>query len=155
MVTPMTSYSPEQCDEIMRRAREALEAAEVSLAAPRPEIEPPAETRSQRWQREANERERTFARERRARTLTETEAARLEARLVAQIGSQLGEQKGLVLQIVAGVVAELQAEFAERLEKLAEELGQVRAELTINKALNNKSGGEIVDLPTLPLRKRA
>jgi hypothetical protein len=42
---------------------------------------------------------------------------------------------------------------------LADELGQVRAGLTIAKAFNNNKseprGGDVVDLPALPLRKRA
>jgi hypothetical protein len=59
-----------------------------------------------------------------------------------------------VLDVVAGVVAELRTEFVEQFDKLAEELGQLRADLTIAKAFNNKSG-DVLDLPALPLRKRA
>ena len=84
--------------------------------------------------------------------MTETEAARLEHRLVAQIGAGLDQQKELILQVVAGVVAEERAAFDQKIAELSAEIGQLRADLTIAKAFNNKSG-EVLDLPALPLRR--
>ena len=151
-MTAMTAYSNEQRLEIMARAREAIESAEATLNAPRPEIEPPVETRAQKWKREADEQAARFAAERaKSDPLTEWEAAQLEHRLAGLVG----EQKELVLQIVAGCIAELRHEFAERIERLTAELEQVRADLTIAKFNNSNNSGDVVELPTLPLRRRA
>jgi hypothetical protein len=67
--------------------------------------------------------------------------------------TQLGEQKDVLLQILAHSLARIRDEVIEHLEaKIAElsaEVGLLRAEANIDKA------HKVVDLPALPLRKRA
>jgi hypothetical protein len=146
------TYSNEDRARILEAARVALEAAQASLDEPRPQIEPPCETRSQRWERETREREQKFAQERREETLTEWEAQRLEHRLAGLVG----EQKEFFLQLLAELTAELRHEFEQKVGELSAEIGQLRAEATIAKAYsNNNKSGDVVDLPTLPLRRRA
>jgi hypothetical protein len=147
MVIAMSSYSPEEQRRILEAARIALEAAEQSLAAPRAEIEPHVESRSERWRREADEQAARFAAERRAsEPLTDYQAANLEHRLAGLVE----QEKRFVLDVVGEALgemrAELCAEFAERLEKLESAIDQVKAEQT-------KSGGEVI--PAWPGRKTA
>ena len=148
-------YSEEQKAAI----RAALEAAERTLAEPGPEAAdwPPCETRSQKWRREADEQAARFAAERAAaQPLSDYEAARLEARLAAQIGAELGEHRGLLADSLAAVREVIEAfeqkvaALEQKVSELTAELGSMRADATIEKAHN-----KVLDLPALPLRKRA
>jgi hypothetical protein len=158
----VTRYSDAEREQIYAAAREAIEAADRTLAEPRPELPswPPCETRSQKWERETREREQQFAAERREQTLTETEAARLEHRLAAQIGTGLGEQKELLLAVLAHSLAGMRDEVIEHLEAkiaaLGDELGALRADRTLDRALakGEPGGGEIIDLPQIPLKRK-
>jgi hypothetical protein len=143
----VTRYTDEDRARIFEAAREALEAAEATLAAPRPEIEPPCETRAQKWKREADEQAARFAAERRqSDPLTEFEASQLEHRLAGLVE----HEKRLVLDVMAHSLAAVRDEVIEhleaRIEKLTAELEQVRTDLTVAK-FNNNNSGEIVDLP--------
>jgi hypothetical protein len=147
-------YSDEDRARIFEAAREALEAAEVALSAPRPEVAwpPPSEDRVQRAARLAGERAAAQLAERREWSLTESEAQNLEHRLAGLVG----EQKDFFMQLLAELVAEVRAEFEQKVGELSAEIGQLRAEQTIAKAYsNNNKSGDVVDLPTLPLRRRA
>ena len=123
------------------------EAAERTLAKPRPQIEPPVEDKLAKWKREANEQAARIAAARAAeQPLTEYEAQKLEHRLAGLVG----EQKELLLGVLAHALAGMRDELIEYLEaKLAAQLDQVRAE----NAINNKSG-DIIELPTLPLKRK-
>jgi hypothetical protein len=151
MVIAMSSYSPEEQRRILEAARLALEAAEQSLAEPRPEIEPPpVEDKLAKWKREANEQAERFARERAAGwPLTDYERAEFER---DKLSGMVEEQKEFFLRLLAEVVAEVRGEFDQKLAALEVELGQVRAELTIAKAYSNNNNkksepsGEVVDL---------
>jgi hypothetical protein len=153
----MSKYSPEDRARIFAEAHAALAAAEATLNAPRPEVAwpPPSEDRVQRV---ARERATAQIAERREWSLTEYEAQKLEARMVERIGAGLGEQKDFFLQLLAELTAHLQRESAERIERLTAELEQVRADLTIarfnNGTKSEPSGGEIVDLPAFPLKRK-
>jgi hypothetical protein len=66
----------------------------------------------------------------------------------------------LLLAVLAHALAAMRDEVLEQLEAkiaaLSDELGQVRADLTIARAFNNnKTDADVIDLPTLPLRRRA
>lgn len=105
--------SDEERAAILTQAREAVEAAEATLARPRPELQqwPPGETRSQHWQREANEEAARAAAERAAQTLTESEARRLAQKLEGRVE----QQKQFLFDVLAGVIAEVRREFEHNL----------------------------------------
>jgi hypothetical protein len=160
----MSSYSPEQKAEMMARAREALEGADQTLAKPRTDAPwPPVETRSQRWDREAREREQQFAAERAAlRPLTDWEAAQSQR---DELAGMIAEQKELFLGVLAEIVAHLRSESDLWLETYADELGKLlgdlvaeelgAAERRIAKAYKSESGGgEVIDLPKFPLTRK-
>jgi DNA anti-recombination protein RmuC len=156
---------------ILARAREALDAADLTLAKPRPEGAelPPCESRSERWRREARQQEERFAAERREQqtSLTESEAQRIEQRLTGVVE----QQKQFVFDVLAEVVATLRAEYESDFDAFADELGKRlgdligeliaegvgRAERRLAKAFINKSepSGGVIDLPKFPTRKRA
>jgi hypothetical protein len=152
-------YTDEDRARIFAAAREALEAAERTLDAPRPEVaELPVEDNLAKWKREAREQEERFARERaEPQPLTEWEAAQLQR---DQLAGTVEEQKRFIFDVLAEVAAELRADLRAEFEaKIAEvnvELGLLRADVTISKTFAAKEpSGEVLDLPTLPLRKRA
>ena len=153
----MSRYSPEDRERILAAGRQAISDAETVLNTPRPAAAdwPPVEDRVARFRREAREQAEAFAQERRSTTLAETEAARLEHRLAGLVE----QEKRLVLDVIAHALAAVRDEVVEHLEqKVAElsgEVGLLRADLAVTKAINNNSGGEIIDLPALPLRRRA
>ena len=144
MVIAMTTYSNEERAAILARAREALEAAEASLAAPRTEIEPPVETRSEKWRREADEQSARFARERaQPERLTEWEAAQFQR---DKLSGMIEQQKDFMLRLLAEVVAEVRAEFdqqvaalKQQVAALEEELGQVRGAKVVVEAWPRKT----------------
>ena len=128
----MTTYSPEERRRIFEAAHVALESAQASLDAPRPEaVEPPVEDRVARWRREADEQAARFARERAApQQLTEWEVAQLQR---DTLSAMVEQQKDFFLRLLAEVVAEVRAEFdqqvaalKQKVAALEEELGQVR-----------------------------
>lgn len=130
----MSSYSPEERRRIFEAAHAALESAQASLDAPRPEaVEPPVEDRVARWRREADEQSARFARERAApEQLTEWEAAQLQR---DTLSAMVEEQKEFFLRLLAEVVAEVRAEFdqqvatlKQQVAALEDQLGQVRAQ---------------------------
>jgi hypothetical protein len=144
----VSKYTDEDRARIFEAAREAIEAAEAALDAPRPEIEPPVEDRVAKWKREADEQAERFARERaESQPLTEWEAAQFER---DRLSGMVEEQKRFLLEVLAEVVAEVRGEFDQKVEALEIELGQVRAELTIMRTYSNNKktepSGEIVDL---------
>jgi hypothetical protein len=150
----MSKFSDEDRAMILAQARAALEDAEASLNAPRPEIAwpPPSEDAVQRAARLAGDRAAAqVAAERRDEMLTESEAQQLEARMVARLGTGLGEQKEFFTRLLAELVAELQAEFEQKVAELSAEIGALRAEATIAKAYGKS---EVIDLPNPFSRKR-
>jgi hypothetical protein len=143
-------YSPEQ-KEMIRRA---IEAADATLAKPRPQIEPRVESRSERWRREADEQAARIAAARAEPwPLTEYEIAERE-RAARQVNA-VEQQKEFFLQLLAELVAELRGEFDQKVAELNAEIGQLRAERTLDRALAKGETGDVVELPTLPLRRRA
>jgi hypothetical protein len=151
-----SKYTDEERAAVLAAGRQAIADADAVLDKPRPDVQwPPIEDRVAKWKREADEQAARFAAERREWTLTETEAQRLEHRLVAQIGAGLGEQKAFLLEVLANVIAEIVAEFESKIAELSAEIGQLRADQTVHRALaKGEPGGDVVDLPQLPLRKR-
>jgi len=144
-VTAMSRYTDEERATVLAAGRQAIADAEASLADGYVSPVPwPAEDRVQRVARErAAERVPTAA----PHPLTEWEAARLEHRLTGLVD----EQK----QLVFGVLAEIVAEFESKLAELSAEIGQLRADQTVHRVLaKGEPGGDVVDLPQLPLRKR-
>ena len=64
MVMGMSKYSDEDRARILEAAREAIEAAQAALDAPRPEIGRRSRTGFAKWRRQAREQDERFARER-------------------------------------------------------------------------------------------
>jgi hypothetical protein len=146
----VSKYSDDERARIFEAAREALEAAEATLNAPRPEIEPPCETRAQKWKREADEQQRRFAEERAAsEPLTEWQAANLEHRLAGLVE----HEKRLVLDVMAHSLAAVRDELIEHLEAKIASLEQKVAALAISETKTDKA--EVIDLPAWPARKTA
>jgi regulator of protease activity HflC (stomatin/prohibitin superfamily) len=126
---------------------------------------PPTEDKMERWRREAAEAEERRARakaereaeERRARaerTLTETQAAQLEARLVGMIN----DTREFVLTVVGEalgeyriqLVDEISASYEDAFAKMSATIEALRAELNL---LNAADGKGPIDLPN-PLQRR-
>jgi hypothetical protein len=120
---------------------------------------PPTEDKMERWRREAAEAEErraraTAERARAERTLTENQAAQLEARLVGMIddtrefvltvvGEALGEYRN-------ELIAEVSASYEDAFAKVSATIESLRAEL---KLLNTADGSGPIDLPN-PLQRR-
>jgi hypothetical protein len=156
----VTRYSDEERQQIYAAAREAIEAADRTLAEPRHEYVPPVEGKLERWKREAAEQEQRFARERRAEQLTDYEVATLQR---AELTRIVDQQKAFLLEVMAGAIAGMRdqiishvdrkiAETFAEAQQLADELAGLRADAAIGKAFN-KNGGEVIDLPN-PFKKR-
>jgi hypothetical protein len=150
----MTRYTHEDREQIRDAARQAIEDAEHTLDQPRPDFVPPVEVedRVAKWRREANEQAERFACARAEPSpLTEWEMAQAQR---DQLSGMVEEQKRFQLDVLAEVIAEVRHEFNLKIAELNVELGQLRADLTIAKALaKSESSGEVLDLPN-PFRRR-
>jgi hypothetical protein len=160
-------YSPQQKAALLAAGRQAIADAEATLAAPRPEIAwPVVPDKLTAWRKQVEEQEQRFARERaQPWPLTDYEQQSF-AQAVAQ---QKDFNRKLLAHVVAGLREEYNKEFdafatelAKRLGDLfAEELGPLMAEAIGERerqvrANNNKSGGEVIDLPwPLVMKRRA
>jgi hypothetical protein len=159
----MSKFTHADRERIREAARQAIENAEASIDAPRPDFVPPGEDRVARWRREADAQTARFARERAAAEMVPTE---YEA---AQLPYMFEQQKGLFFGVLAGIVADMRREsteffdeFADELqERLCEKISELvadqlgRAQREIAKQFNEaRSSGGVIDLPSF-LRKRA
>jgi hypothetical protein len=157
----MSKYTPEHRAAVLAAGRAAIADVEATTALdePRPEIVlPPVEDRIAKWKREADEaalarkRAKADLAEEERQHVTDHEAQRLEPRLVAMVA----EQRDFFLRLLPEVVAELQHRFEQKVAELRAEIGELRADRTLDRALAKPDNlSEVIDLPALPLRRRA
>jgi hypothetical protein len=127
---------------------------------------PPIEDKLTRWRREAEAQERAFARERAAdkqreqpllSEKTQSDASWNEwcARKIDDALMEFTENVLVetVTEIQKETRAKIEAVIGELRDEFAEQIGQLRAEITIAKA--HDTGGTVIDLPALPLRRRS
>lgn len=95
------------------------------------------ESRMDRDRRELMERDARWARERADSTLTDYEAAQLEARLRAELDGKITNAVAAEREHTMACLLELTAQLLQRFDgKIAEAVGELRAEVTVQRSIN-------------------
>jgi hypothetical protein len=132
---------------------EARKNADAPRHLQRQFVEPPVPDRNAEWRREAEE----IAARKEAAQLTDSIGTRIVdlfyqrlEELRAEFEQRLADQRQFIFDVVTGVLGEIKGEL---LDKITEEVGQLRADMNIDKAFAN---AKVIDLPNvLPARKAA
>jgi hypothetical protein len=142
------TFTAQQRAEILATARRS---ADTLRFMPRPYVEPKPEDAVANWRREAEE----AAARQEAAQLTDSIAARIVDKLYARLEevraefeAKLQYEHRFILDVVKGALEEVQGQL---LDEINEQVGQLRAEINIDKAFSN---AKVIDLPNpLPARR--